>query len=182
MWVGLIAAVGALVLSASPAGAKFWQFELEVASREIAAGDTLDMEVVVAPYAVEGAERNPALLPPVEIYRTDELPTSGALADENVEPVQAVEWTYIGGGRFSGAVALAEPGSYEIVSMGVWNMAVQGYPQPVSVTVTEVTTASAAAGSGSGLSGGWLAVVAAAAVTVVFGYGLSRRRSKLTPA
>lgn len=179
--VGLVAAVGALVLFTAPAEAKFWQFELAVDSHELAAGDTLHMEVVVASHAVDDAERNSAVHPPVEVYRTDELPTSGFLADENVEPVGAVEWTYIGGGRFGGAVALAEPGSYEVISMGVWNMELEGYPQPVSLTVTEVTPASGAATSDSGLSGGWVAVVAAAAITVL-GFGLARRRSKLIAA
>ena len=168
------------MLLTSPAGAKFWQFELEVDSREIAAGEILHMEAVIAPYGVEQVRGHLEIVPPVEVYRTEDLPASGALP--YIEPVQTVDWTHDGEGRFSGRVEFAEPGSYQIVSMKIWNMEIEGYPQPISLTVTEPRSTSVAEGSDNGVLPRWSAVVAAAALTALVGYGFARRRSNLIHA
>ena len=139
MWrracAGLIVAAASVLLVAAPAGAKFWEFELELASREVVAGDVLHMEATVADWAVEQAASNPRVLPMVEVFRTTDLPAWGELG-EDIAPVQRVQWEHIGEGRYRGEVTLSQPGSYEILSMRIWNRDVDGYPQPISLTVT----------------------------------------------
>ena len=174
VWLGLIAATGAIVLLASPAGAKFWQFELEVDGSEIAVGDTVHMEAIVADYGAEDAASLPDIVPPVEVYRTNDLPESRGLPAD-IEPAATMQWTNLGNGRYSGQVTPSEPGSYEIVSMGLWNMELRGYPQPISLTVTDTTPASAAPTRDTGLPIEWLALAAAATAALV-GIGFVRHR------
>jgi len=178
MWrracLGVIAAGASVLLFATPAGAKFPQFELEVTRTEVAVGDPLHLKAEVASWAVEMAASNPKVLPMVEVYRTADLPVSGELV-ENVEPVQRVEWEHIGEGRYSGEVTLSEPGSYEIVSMNVWNTRLEGYPQPVSLTVTEAKAPNVAASDEFGLPLAG-AIVATVGVTGLITFALARRR------
>ena len=187
MWVvrakvcmGLFAAGGALVLAASPAGAKYGQFELTVDTRAITAGEILHMEAVVGPFEAEQAAIHPDNVPPVEVYRTEDLPASGGVP--YIEPVQTVDWNYVGDGRFSGQVELAEPGSYQIVSMKLWNVDTGGYPEPISVTVTDPPPITVAVGSDHGLLSLWSAVVAVTALTALIAFGFARRRSNVIHA
>lgn len=176
VWLGLIVVGGALVLSVSPAGAKFWQFELGVDNSEIAVGDTVNLKAFVADYGAEEAARLTEIVPPVEVYRTNDLPESEGLPP-GIEPAATVQWTNLGDGRYSGKVTLSEPGSYEIVSMGVWNYQLRGYPQPISLTVTGPTPASVAPTRDPWLPIGWLALATAATVALV-GLGFVRHRGK----
>lgn len=173
-WMSLIAGGCAVVLAASPAGAKFFGFELEVDRSELAAGDVLHIKATV--YALDDVANNPEMVPPVEVYRTDDLPASGAMS-ESAKLVETVQFTNIGDGRFRGQVVLSEPGSYEIVSMGMWNR-VQGYPEPISLSVTNARTAEATIPNESGVSLGWGAAAAGAAAALV-GVAVIRRRSNV---
>ena len=139
------------------------------------------MEATVEPYAVDAAARSSEMVPPVEVYRTDDLPVSGAMSESVDHPIETVlvPFTHIGDGRFRGQVVLSEPGSYTIVSMGMWEE-VQGYPAPISLTVTDAGPPDAATPNASGVQLGWgmAAVVGAALV----GGAMIRRRHRLSTA
>ena len=155
-----------LSLSASPAAAKFWAFDLEVDRSEALVGQPIRVHVTVAPEFARASAGAPAMLPPVNVYRTDDLPVSGPMSG-NERQAEQVNFTSVGDGEFRGEIVLSAPGSYQLVSMGIWNHEPAGYPAPVPLEILPADHDPKPTANSAGFSP--LPLGIAAAVVIVLG-------------
>lgn len=163
---GVVAAGFCVVAWASPAAAKFWPFELRVSAERFEAGQAIDLVATVDRAFADEAANSPEVTPAVGLYRSSDLPESGDEGPGAASPVADVSFVPEGDGVFRARLSIDEPGSYQLVSMNVWNYDLAGYPEPIALTVVEPRTPESQAGA-AWLAVGVAVVVASGLVTLV---------------
>lgn len=162
-----------IVLWAATASAKFPRFELRVTATHVEAGEAIEIEAIVDGQSGVDFAAAPRLVPPVSLYRTGDLPVRGEGPGDAV-PIAEVSFTPERDGVFRARLTVDEPGSYQLVSIGVWNYELAGYPEPVELSVVATSLDQAESDLPWPVLGTSLAALVTAALV---GTALARRRA-----
>lgn len=129
-------ALGAVTL-AGPADAKMPMFEVKASRTVIEVGQTVEVVARLTDPTFEA----PGLEPPVALYRTEDLPRVGTDGVGTARPVRELRFGPPVRGVYRARVVVTEPGSYQLISMGVWNHRVVGYPEAIELRVVAAAAA-----------------------------------------
>ncbi|MEO7570869.1 MAG: hypothetical protein ABIX10_00375 [Acidimicrobiales bacterium] len=75
----------------------------------------------------------------MSLYRTADLPTSGDDGTGDATPVAEVVFRFERQGVYRAEIIVDEPGSYQLVSLNIWNVERGDFPDPIALNVVTPT-------------------------------------------